>query len=111
MPLRTQCLDYRIRDWLPALLALGAVSVCVAINTPSVPVLFYKRGGAIKWVTALRAEEMANVPLSTASHYNLTLYRCFARFTARREELMEVQVAIEPHGFVAVFFLQTLHVL
>jgi hypothetical protein len=112
MPLRSQSLNYRIRNRLPALPTLGTEAVRMAPHTPSIPLLLDKWRRRIKWITALSAEEMSNMPLGATSHDNLALDRRLAALAAGREELVEVEMAVEAHSFVEpVFSFETLHIL
>lgn len=105
MPLAAQCLDDNIRHRLPALPTLGAVAVRVAVAAPRVPILLDKRRASIERVAALRAEEVAGVPLGAASHDDLAFDRGLAGLAARAEHLVEVQRAVEAQGRLAVGFL------
>lgn len=95
MPLAPQRLDNNIRHGLATLPALGAVAVRVAVAAPSVAVLFDKRRAGVKGVAALRAEEVARVPLGAARHDDLAFDRRLAGFTAWAEHFVEVQRAVE----------------
>jgi hypothetical protein len=48
------------------------------------------------YIAALRAEKMPRVPLRPAGNHNLPLNRRLARLAPRTEQLVEVQVAVEP---------------
>jgi hypothetical protein len=111
VPLAIQRLHHHVRDGLPTPPAFGAVPVRVAIDTPRVPVLLHKRRLRIERVAALRAEEVADVPLGAARDNDLALDGRLARLAARREELVVVQVAVEAHALVAVGRLQPRRVL
>jgi hypothetical protein len=79
--------------------------------TPCISVFLHKRRRAIKGITALRAKEMPDVPLRATRDHDLALYRCFTRLAPRREEFVEIKMAVESHGFVStVFLLETHHV-
>jgi hypothetical protein len=95
MPLRSKSLDNRIRDRLATLLALRAKTMCMTINTPSISFLLHKRRARIKRITALRAEKVSSVPLGTTRHDDFALDRRLARLAARREHLVEVEMAEE----------------
>jgi hypothetical protein len=111
MPLRSQRLDNRVRDGFATALALGTIPMCMAIYTPSIPILFHKRSCGIKWITALSAEEMSGMPFCTASNDDFTFNGCLAALAARGEELVEVEVAVEAWGFVGtVIVLEARHV-
>jgi hypothetical protein len=82
----------------------------MAPYTPRIPLLLDKRRAAVKRVAALRAEEVTNVPLRTARDDDLSLDGCLAALAARREQLVEVEVAVEAQGLVMpVFSLELLH--
>jgi hypothetical protein len=102
MPLAPQRLDNHIRHRLPTLPTLGTVAVRVAVAAPRVPILLHERRARIERIAALRAEEVAGVPLGAASHYNLAFDGCLARLAARAEHLVEVQRAIEAQGRLTV---------
>lgn len=53
-------------------------------------------------IAALRAEEMAHMPLRAARYNDLSLDWRLAALAAGAEELVVVQVAVEPHSFIAV---------
>jgi hypothetical protein len=111
MPLRSQRLHNRVRDGFATALALGTIPMCMAIYTPSIPILFHKRSRGIKWITALSAEEMSGMPFCTASNDDFTFNGCLAALAARGEELVEVEVAVEAWGFVGtVIVLEARHV-
>lgn len=48
------------------------------------------------YITTLGAEKVANVPFCATCYDNLALDRCLTALAARTEELMEIQVAVEP---------------
>lgn len=84
----------------------------MAPHTPGIALLLHKRRRAIKRITALRTEEVSNVPLCSTRNHHLALNRRLARFTAGREKLVEVEMAEEPQRLVEpVFVLETLHIL
>lgn len=112
MPLGTQGLDDRISDRLATALALGRVAVRMAIDTPCVPVLLDERRARIERVAALRAEEMSRVPLGAARYNDLPFDGRLARLAARREALVEIQMAVEPRTLVrTVLLLELRHFL
>jgi hypothetical protein len=83
----------------------------MAVDTPSIPILFHKRSRGIKWISALGAEEVTSMPFRTASNDNLALNGRLAALAARGEELVEVEMAVEAWRFVcAVVMLETRHV-
>lgn len=100
MPLRAQRLNDRVRDGLATALALRAVSIGVAVDTPRISVLFHKRCARVERITALRTEEMPRVPLRTTRHHNLPLNRGLATLTPRAKALMEVQMTIKPRTLI-----------
>lgn len=69
--------------------------MCMAIHTPRIPILLYKRRGRIERVTALGTEEVPGVPFCTTRNNDLALNGRLAALAARREELVEVEVAVE----------------
>lgn len=112
VPLCSECLDHGIRHWLAALLALRAVAVSVAVDTPSITILLYERCAGVEGVTALRTEKVSSVPLRTTRHNHLSFNRCLARLAARRKHLMEVKMAEEALRLVrTIFMFQASHVL
>ena len=111
MPLRPQSLDNRIRYRFATLTTFCAEAIRVAPHTPSVPFLLYERSRRVEWVTALRAEEMANVPLGATGYHDLALNGRLAALAPGREELVEVEMAVEAQAFVeTVFGFETVHV-
>jgi hypothetical protein len=106
MPLAAQRLDNNIRHRLPALPTLGAVAVRVAVAAPRIPILLHKRRASIEGITALRAEEVAGVPLGATSHDDLAFDGGLARLAARAEHFVEIQRAVEAQGGLAVNFLR-----
>jgi hypothetical protein len=48
------------------------------------------------YITALGAEKVANVPFCATCNDNLAFDGCLAALAARTEQLMEIQVAVEP---------------
>lgn len=68
----------------------------MAVETPCKTVLLHKRGLRVEGITALGAEEMADVPFGTTGNHHLAFNRGLAALTAGAEEFMEVQVAVEP---------------
>lgn len=56
----------------------------------------------ITHIAALRAEKVADMPLSTTSDNNLSLDGRLAALAPGTEEFMEIQVAVEPQRVVAV---------
>lgn len=104
MPLTPQRLDNNIRHRLPALPALRAVPVRVAIAAPRIPILLHKRRAGIERIAALSAEEVSGVPLRAARDDDFTLDRRLARFAAGAEEFVEVEGAVEAEGGLAVAF-------
>jgi len=111
VPLCAERLHDRIDDRLPALLALRTEAIRMTPNAPRVPLLLDKRRGGIKRITALRAEEVTNMPLGAARHDHLAFDRGLAALAARGKQLVEVKVAVEPQRLVEpVFGLETLHV-
>lgn len=111
MPLRSKGFDNRIRNRFPAALALCTVPMRMTIDTPCVPVFLDKRRRAVKRITALSAEKVAGVPLCTTCYNDLAFNGRFAALASWREELVEVEVAVEPRRFIsAIIVLQTSHV-
>jgi hypothetical protein len=84
----------------------------MTVYAPSIPILLYKRRRRIKRVTALRAEEMAHVPLGAACHDDFPLYGRLAALASRAKQLMEVQMTKEPWALImAIFRFQAQHIL
>lgn len=102
MPLTPQRLDNNIRHRLPALPALRAVPVRVAIAAPRIPILLHERRAGIERIAALSAKEVSGVPLRAARDDDFTLDRRLARFAAGAEEFVEVEGAVEAEGGIAV---------
>jgi hypothetical protein len=105
MPLCSQRLDNCIGNRLTALFALGAITMSVTIDTPSIPILLHKRRARIKWITTLSTEKMSSMPLSTTCDNDFTLNRCLARLAARRKHLVEVEMAEEALSLVRTVFM------
>lgn len=111
MPLRSECLDNRIRDRFPASLALCTVPVGMAIHTPGIPVLLHKGRRAVKRITALGAEKVPGMPFRTTRYNDFAFDGRLAALASRREELVEVEMAVEAWRFVcAVIVLEARHV-
>ena len=102
MPLKPQRFDYGLCHRLPTFPTLGTVSIRMTTHTPSIAVLLYERRGTVERIAALRAEEVSRVPLSTAGDDNLALDWGFAGLATWAEEFVEVEVAVEAEGSVAV---------
>lgn len=111
MPFTSQCLDYHIRNRLPAPLTLRAEPVCVTVDTPCVSLFLYEWGTTVERIATLRAEEVTNVPLCAARYNDFPFDRCFAGFAAWGEKFMEIKMTEEARGFVgSIFVLKALHV-
>ena len=104
MPLAAQRLYYHVRNRLPTLAALRTVPVSMAVATPCIAILLNERRAGIKWITALRTEEMAGVPFSATGNDDFALDRRLARFAARAEHLVEVERAVEAERRHAIGF-------
>ena len=91
-----KCFNHRVRNWLFALPAPGAVSIGVAPYTPSIAIFLDERCCAVERIATLRAEEMPSMPFCAASDNDLAFNRGLAALTPRRKELMEVKMAKEP---------------
>ena len=102
MPLTSKTFDNNIRNWLPALTALGTVPVGMAVATPRIPIFLNERRARVERIATLRAEEVAGMPFCTASNNDLTFDGCLARFAARAEHLVEVEGAVEAQRGFAV---------
>jgi hypothetical protein len=76
----------------------------VAVDAPSITILFHERSAGIEWITTLRAEEMSSVPLSTARHNDFTLDWCLAGLATRREHLVEIEMTKEALRFIGAVF-------
>ena len=72
-------------------------------HTPRIAILLHKRRRAIKRVSALCAEEVADVPLGAARDNDLAFDRRLAAFATWREELVKVEMAVEAGRLVAIF--------
>lgn len=82
----------------------------VTINTPSIPILLYKRRVRIKRIATLGTEKVTGMPLRATGNNNLAFNRRLAALAAGREELVEIEVAVEAGSFVcAVVVLETRH--
>lgn len=83
----------------------------MAVYTPSIPIFLHKGRCAVKWITALSAEEVAGMPFRTTCHDDFAFNGCLAALASRGEELVEVEMTVEAWGFVgAVIVLETRHV-
>jgi hypothetical protein len=111
MPLAPQRLHHHIRHRLPALAALGAVPISVAIATPRISILLDERRAGIEWVTTLRTEEMAGVPFGATSNNDFAFDRRLARLAARAEHFVEVERAVEAHRGLAISYFRLVQVL
>lgn len=111
VPFCTKGFHNHICYWSLAFLTLRRIPVGMTVHTPSIPILLYKRRRRIEGITALRAEEMAHVPLCAACHDNFTFYRRLAALTSWAEQLMEVQMTEKPRAFImTVFRFQAQHI-
>lgn len=110
MPVPPQRLQHRLRDRLPAAPTLAAVPIRVTTHAPRVAVLLHERRAGIERIAALRAEEVARMPLRAARDDDLALDGRLTGLAARGEELVEVEMAVEAERGVAVveFLLQEL---
>ena len=95
MPIEAQRLQHGVRHGLPATPTLRAVTIRMAAHAPRVAILFHERRLRIEGITALCAEEVPSMPLRTASDDDLAFDWGLAALAARREQLMEVQMAVE----------------
>lgn len=110
MPLRPECLNNRIRNRFPTPLTLGTIPMRMTINTPSIPILLYKRRVAIKRIATLGTEKVTSMPLGTTSNNDLAFNRRLAALAAGRKQLVEIEVAVEAGRFVcAVVVLEARH--
>ena len=100
MPLGPQRPNHHLRHRFPTLPALGAVAMGMTPDTPSIIVLFDKRGGSVKGVAASGAEEMPFVVGVAAGDDDLVLDGGLTGFAAGGEELVVVEVAVEAGGEV-----------
>lgn len=82
MPLSAQRLDHDLSHGFPAFPTLGAVAVGMTSDTPRVPVLLDKRRVRVEGIAALRAEEMAGVPVRAARNDDLAFDWGLAGFAA-----------------------------
>ena len=105
MPLAPQRLHHHIRHRLPAFAALRTVPVSMAIATPRIAILLDERRAGIKWIAALRTEEMAGMPFGATCNDDFALDRRLARFATRAEHLVEVECAVEAERRHAIGFL------
>lgn len=96
MPIPPKRLQHRLRHRLPAAPTLATIPMGMTPHTPRIPLLLHKRRLRIKRIAALRAEEMPRVPLRPASDDDLALDRRLAALAPRAEQLVEIQVAVEP---------------
>jgi hypothetical protein len=118
VPLSANCGDDNlVHDMLLAAQAAGCGSARVALETPSEAVLFNKGGLGVEgllrnvshsypkieerkdletYIAALGAEEVANMPFSAACHNNFSFNGCLAALAAGAEQLVEIEVAVEP---------------
>ena len=77
----------------------------VTVDTPRVSIFLHKGRRAIERITALGAEEVAGVPLSTACNDDFAFDGRLAALASWREELVEVKVAVEASGLISAIFL------
>jgi len=78
----------------------------MAANAPGIPILFNERRGAIERIATLSAEEVANMPLRATRHHDLAFDGRLAALAAGREELVKVEMAVEPQTRFAVYGFQ-----
>ena len=69
-------------------------------HTKRIPALLHKGGFPLERIAALGAEEMPNVVLTPGGEDDLAFDRRFAAATSWGEELVEVEVAVEPQRVV-----------
>lgn len=62
--------------------------------------LLHKGGFLLEWIAALGAEEMPNVVFTPRGEDDLAFDRRFAAATSWGEELVEVEVAVEPQRVI-----------
>jgi hypothetical protein len=74
----------------------------MAIATPRISILLDERRTGIKWIAALRTEEVASVPFGATSNNDFAFDRSLARLAARAEHFVEVESAVEAHRGLAV---------
>ena len=108
VPVGAKSLDDKVRDWLSAFPALATVAVCVASDTPCIPISFHKRRRAVEGISALSAEEMPSMPFGAACNDDLALDRSLTAFAARAERLVVIQMAVEPQSRVSILNRQIL---
>ena len=103
MPIRAERLDDQIRDRLPTLPTLGAVSVRMAAHAPRIPILLHEGRRPVERITTLSAKEVPGVPFRAARHDDFSFDGCLAALTPGREELMEIQMAVKTRTWITVF--------
>jgi hypothetical protein len=79
-------------------------------DTPRIPVLLDKRRRRIERIAALRAEEVADVPLGPTRHDHFSFNGSLAGLTPRGEEFVVIQVAEKALAFVTILLLEAHHV-
>lgn len=106
MPLAAERPDVLTDDGLAALFTLGCPplgALRLARHAPRIAVLFDMRHAALKGIAALGTEEVAKVPVVAQRHHVLAHDGRRAVLTPRREQLVPVQMAVEPEARVPVF--------
>ena len=95
MPITSKSFDNDIRDRLLTFPTFRAVPVGMTAYTPCVPILLNKGHARVEWIAALRTEEVARMPFSSASYNHLPFNGSLARLASGTEQLMEVKVAVK----------------
>lgn len=121
VPLTTNCADDNlVHDMLLAAQTTGCGTARVAVETPCEAVFLDKRSLGIEglyeekivsclacgsgsigkeihtYITALCAEEVADMPFGTACYYHFSFNGSLAALATGAEQLVEIQVAVEP---------------
>lgn len=106
MPIPAQRLDNNlIQDQPLTTPTLSTSPLSMTPHTPREPFPLHKWRVRSKRIPTLRAEEMPRVPFRPAGNDDLALDRRAAGLTARREELVEIEMAVEPQTRMPVFSL------
>jgi hypothetical protein len=105
VPLTAHSLDVFADDWLLALQALGSSSLsalCLALKTPSIPILLDMAHAFLERITTFSAEEVTKMPVLTQCNRMFTDNRCLAMLASGGEVLMPVKMTVVAQSLVAI---------
>lgn len=105
VPLGAQCFDILSNDRSLAALTLGRATLRpsrLAGHAPRIPVLLNVRHPPLKRIAALGTEEMSVMPVFAERYDVFAQDGRLAVFAMRREQLVPVQMAVEPQPLIAI---------